>query len=536
MEALHPVQHNGTYDKLNAVVGADVSTFLSTFSAWKGLVLLLCLSWGASTIATSRRVRVEGAPVHGYWGWFEPTWFFKLRYARDAHKWIESGYHKFKDSPFVLRRLDHDITILPTKYVDELRSIPNAKLSRGRANFLEWGDQWAMHSLWSHSEVSIKAISENRNGQMGKYLEAIRKELDYAYEIEMPKGDDWEKVDISHVVSQILVRCIGKMIVGNPACRSEKWLKLGYTEDFVAASLIMRFLPTWTHPLITNIIPQRKRLVNGVQTVREIIAPMIARHEEFNKQRAQGIEVDEEDSMLNWVLDNADEEALKNIAQIVLVMFVPAAHTTSMGIANVLFDLCNRDHPEWVQDLREEISEVTDEFGPIGEKVPVRDWALKLDKLDSFFQESQRLSQPISITPNRYAYQDVTFKDGLTVPKGALIGFVAVHNQIDPEIAPNPEVFDPMRSYRRRMVNAEERQKYMAGQPSKENFAFGYGAQACPGRNYAVAVLKMVLSRIIMDYEFKFPEGQTGPTKYHLMEFIIPDPRARLMMRKRKTA
>lgn len=44
-----------------------------------------------------------------------------------------------------------------------------------------------METLWSHSDVAIKAISENRNNQMGKYLEAVRKELDYALEVELPQ-------------------------------------------------------------------------------------------------------------------------------------------------------------------------------------------------------------------------------------------------------------------------------------------------------------------------------------------------------------
>ncbi|KAI0418906.1 cytochrome P450 [Xylaria grammica] len=530
-----PLLHNGTYDKLNAVLGADVSTFITTFSAWQALVLFLCLSWGISSVSTNRRVKVAGAPVHGYWSWFEPTWFFKMRYAKDAHKTIVSGYHKYKDSPFVLRRQDHDITILPTKYVNELRTIPNAKLSRGRANFLEWGDQWAMHTLWSHSEWPIKAISENRNGQMTKYLEAIRKELDYAYEVEMPQMDDWTEIDIQPVIRKLLVRIIGKMIVGNPACRSEEWLHLGdhFTEDFVAASIIMRLLPKWLHPFFTNIIPQRWRLRKGLKDTRAIVDPAVRRHEEAKKQRAQGKEVDEEDSMLNWVIDNADkDQVLEALPQIVLVMFVPAAHTTAMAISNVLFDLCS--HPEWADKLHAEVADVTKEFGPVGEKLPVKDWTGKLEFLDSFFQESQRMSQPISITPNRYAYEDVTFKDGLTIPKGALVGFVAVHNQIDPEIAPNPEVFDPTRCLRKRHSAPEEKDKHLAGQPSKENFAFGFGSQACPGRNYAVAVLKMVLSRMLTDYEFKFKPGDAKPKKYHLMEFIIPDPTATLMMRKRK--
>jgi hypothetical protein len=68
----------------------------------------------------------------------------------------------------------------------------------------EWGDQWAMHTLWSHSEWPIKAISENRNGQLGKYLECIRKEFDYAYPVEMPQVDG--KCGLGAVK-----RCLAKM-------------------------------------------------------------------------------------------------------------------------------------------------------------------------------------------------------------------------------------------------------------------------------------------------------------------------------------
>jgi hypothetical protein len=51
-----------------------------------------------------------------------------------------------------------------------------------------------MNTLWSHSEVPIKAISENRNDQMGKYLEAVRKELDYALEMEVPAAEGRPKI------------------------------------------------------------------------------------------------------------------------------------------------------------------------------------------------------------------------------------------------------------------------------------------------------------------------------------------------------
>lgn len=93
-----------------------------------------------------------------------------------------------------------------------------------------------------------------------------------------------------------------------------------------------------------------------------------------------------------------------------------------------------------------------------------------------------------------------------------------------------------MRSYRKRQASAEEATKHLAGQPALENLTFGFGSQACPGRNIAVSVLKMVVARLLSDYEFKFNEHQAKPSNIYLLEFIIPDPKAKIMMRKRRAA
>ncbi|PNP47762.1 hypothetical protein THARTR1_10447 [Trichoderma harzianum] len=500
---------------LEPLFNSPIADIISTLTIWQGVVLFLCLFWGYSSLQVHRRIKVPGAPVHGYFSWFEPTWLLQLRYAKDAHKIIASGYEKYntKNKPFVLRRQDLDVTVLPTKYIEELRTIPNAKLSRGKANFMEWGDQWAMKTLWSHSEIPIKAISENRGGQQGRYLEVMRKEFEYALEAEMPKVHDWTEIDIQPVIQKILGRIVGKMIVGDPACRSPEWLDLAehFTEDF------------------------RWRLRKRLYETRNITGPCVARHEEAKRRKSQGLDVEEDDNMVAWMLDNAPDKkyVLDNLPILILVILVPAAHTTAMAISNLLFHLC--EHPEWDEILLKEIVDVTKQFGAIGEQLPVKDWVPKLELLDSFFNESQRLSQPLSITPNRYALESVTFKDGLHIPKGTLLGWVSIHNQVNPEIAANPEQFDGMRSYQKRRSSPDEANKHLAGQPSLENLSFGYGSQACPGRVIAVSMLKMIVSRLLRDYEFKFGEGQAKPSNIHLLEFIIPDPKAKVTIRKRRT-
>lgn len=218
---------------------------------------------------------------------------------------------------------------------------------------------------------------------------------------------DWTEIDIQKVIQMILVRMVGKMIVGKEACRSPEWIDLAqhFTEDFVTASIIMRLLPKWMHPIVTNLIPQRWRLRKRLAGARKITDPAVARHREIKRMMAEGVAVDEEDNMLGWLLDNIPNQKylMENLPTIVLVILVPAAHTTAMGISNLLFHLC--EYPEWDAKLFNEIVNVNKRFGPIGQQLAVKDWTPKLELLDSFFNESQRLSQPLS---SKFYYKKIS--------------------------------------------------------------------------------------------------------------------------------
>lgn len=196
----------------------------------------------------------------------------------------------------------------------------------------------------------------------------------------------------------VLARIVGKMIVGNPACRSPEWMDLAehFTEDFVAASILMRLIPKWLHPLVTNLIPQRRRLLKRLQEAAKVTEACVAQFKEAKTKKAQGLEVNDEENMVAWLLENVEDQEylLKNLEKIVVVMLVPAAHTTAMGISNLLFDLC--DNLEWDAKLHDEIVNVTKEHGKIGENLQMKEWVTKLELLDSFFNESQRLSNPLA--------------------------------------------------------------------------------------------------------------------------------------------
>jgi cytochrome P450 len=44
---------------------------------------------------------------------------------------------------------------------------------------------------------------------------------------------------------------------------------------------------------------------------------------------------------------------------------------------------------------------------------------------------------------------------------------------------------------------------------NETNLGFGYGRHACPGRFFATNEIKMILSRMILDYDIKMPGDAT---------------------------
>jgi cytochrome P450 len=90
-----------------------------------------------------------------------------------------------------------------------------------------------------------------------------------------------------------------------------------------------------------------------------------------------------------------------------------------------------------------------------------------------------------------------------------------------------------MRSYRKRHETGELN-KHWAALPEKEYMKFGFGRQACPGRHFAVGAVKIVMVRLLSEFEFKFPKDKGRPKTFTMDEYCFVDPTSKLMIRKRR--
>lgn len=270
------------------------------------------------------------------------------------------------------------------------------------------------------SNLHFRVLQNKLTAELPKYLDIAKTELDYGWAQDIPQPDgsssrftmtryrltdvriEWMEVDIQHMMRMCVARMSAKIFLGHPACRNIEWLKLSidFSIDLFACAFLFRMFPPILHPFVCPFLPPRWKIARNLKKAQNIIGPLMEKHKRCASSREAGLtgpELDEDDTLLNWMMDNGTEKEnrLEEMATRQSILTLASIHTTSMGVANILFDLCA--NPEWFPVLREEIAEVEKDLGKIGERpgIGAKQWLPRLEKMDSFFLESQRFNPPI---------------------------------------------------------------------------------------------------------------------------------------------
>ncbi|KAI0195209.1 cytochrome P450 [Xylaria flabelliformis] len=450
---------------------------------------------------------------------------------------VASGYKKFQERPFVVRRYDADITILPHKYLSEMRLMPAEKLSAVRVQVKNMAHKYTKTSFLMDSDLHFRVLQNKLTPELPKYLDMVKKEISNACATTLPQTDDWTEVGIQPLMRMVVARITSAVMVGYPVARDPEWLNLiiDYPGDMLEVAYTLRRFPPWMHYFVALFLPARYRLASKYKVALRILSPVMNKLARLKRLGSDGIETvaEEDDTLLNWMLDRGDEKETRyeEMAARQVLLSLASIHTTSMTVSNILYDLC--EHPEWFSVLRAEIEATANELGPMGSKVGIVQWLFKLEKMNSFIVETQRLRPPIILSPQREAMEPLTLSDGTYIPKGSRISWAAYNHINSHAVTPDPENFDPMRSYRKRHAAPDERNKHLAGQTDVNNLTFGYGKLACPGRAFAISEVQMILVKILMDFDFKFPTGKGRPKDMFADEQMFPDPSATIMIRRR---
>ena len=290
--------------------------------------------------------------------------------------------------------------------------------------------------------------------------------------------------------------------------------------------VILRLFPVWTHYCLSWLLPSTYRGHRYIRNAKKLLVPEI----EGRREAAAAGKPTDNNNLLSWMMEIASEQEsdAASLSHLEVVMSLASIHTSQMNAVHVLYDLVVR--PEYIEPIREEIREVSKEEGAWmkWEKSSFT----KLRKLDSFMRESQRFNPPTLLSMHRVMLQNHQFADGVTIPRNAHVSMAVNAIQNDPETTPEPGIFDGLRYYNLRQREGESH-LHQFSTTQEKILNFGHGANSCPGRFFASLEIKIILVRLIMDYEYKFPDGKGRPENLKAHEFIFPNPEGELLMRRR---
>lgn len=77
----------------------------------------------------------------------------------------------------------------------------------------------------------------------------------------------------------------------------------------------------------------------------------------------------------------------------------------------------------------------------------------------------------------------------------------------DPTIFPEPHTFDGHRYRRMRSEHKDAESSMIMGMSTIDSLGFGLGNQACPGRFFAVNNMKLIMAKLLTQFELTLEES-----------------------------
>ncbi|KAH6618782.1 cytochrome P450 monooxygenase-like protein [Boeremia exigua] len=448
-------------------------------------------------------------------------------YLSSAKKMYIEGYEKFKDSVYRIASSDgEDSVVVPTSLLPELRKLPDDVLSFPRA--VDKTMETKYTKLLTESHLVVHSVRSDLTPALGRMNPIVREEVDTCVDKYMPDCSDWTEVYIYKTIVDIVAQVSGRVFVGPGLCEDPEYLDCAtnYTMDLIDSVTAIKQLRPWLRPFMAPRTPEIRRLRQREKKLTEYLHPLIRQR----REAAKDPNWEKPDDMTQWMLDRSEGENMpvEQYAQCQLGLIFAAIHTTSLTATNIFYTLAAT--PEYIGPLRDEIRSVLAEHnGEITTKA-----LQQMEKLDSYMKEVNRFFPPGMTSFGRRVLKGITLSNGQYIPPGVVVEVPSVAVYSDSALWPDSGTFDGLRHYKlRRSGAATDHARNQFVTTNEQNLAFGYGRHACPGRFFAANEIKMIVAKMVLEYDIKMPDGLTE--RYAQIEIgrnIAPNPTKALLFRK----
>jgi len=212
--------------------------------------------------------------------------------------------------------------------------------------------------------------------------------------------------------------------------------------------------------------------------------------------------------MLDLLLEETGPDKLTDrqiLEHVKTVLF--AGHHTTTSLLTFLF-LCLADQPTVLARVRKEIKDV------IGNSLDIANAHVnKLPYLTAIIRETLRMYSPVAKVARSVDCDTELMGEFLPAGTNVDVCMSAIH--MDPAYWPEPEKFDP--------------ERWMPGSATPANIKaympFIHGPRNCIGSKFFMMEAKVILCKILPQFDFNMPQEQLKATKRALHFTIKPDPK-----------
>ncbi|KAI3621172.1 cytochrome p450 [Moniliophthora roreri] len=467
-----------------------------------------------------------------------------ISFLFNSKKIILEGYEKHRGKVFKIPLVDRwHILVSGASLVDDLKKAPEDVLSfQEGANVTVQTDHTFGTSI-RQDPYHISVIQGSLTRNLGDKILDLRKEAvaSFGDEIPITEGNlyrlvdvrscsvrasvrlEWTSYPVWDAVMNIVARTSNRVYVGLPLCRNAEYININkyFTVQVVISAQIINLFPSFLKGLVGQYLtPVPGSIKRASQYLQPIIEKRLRRVQEEGSEYSG-----KPNDLLSWLIDEATNEERRNVQDLVrrvLTVNFASIHSTTMACVNFLY--CLAAHPQYVDELREEVESIVEEEG--WTKASLQ----RMRKLDSFLKESERYSGSMGVVLNRMVLKDFTFSDGTTVPTGSMVGVPGYALHHDESYYPDPNQFIPSRFAK---LQSHDESKHQLVSLSSDYTLFGVGRHACPGRFFAASELKIIIAHALLTYDLRFANEGVIPDSMWFGIYSTPNRNGKILFRKR---
>ncbi|KAI3325750.1 cytochrome P450 [Xylariaceae sp. AK1471] len=492
-----------------------------------GIAILLAVAWVVQELFFTVRYPSNLPRIGGKSRFSLRT---RWRYHTDAlglYKEVYESYSKKGKTVLVPGLGFHDDVILPPTALRWLQRQPEHLVSAAAAQNEVIQPYYGFgHDKFADDPWSGLLVKTDLNAVLENVCAAMNDELGLA--IDSHFGTDtkaWKDVHLMPTIRLIVAQAATRFTLGgSPAgrklCRNEAYLKacLDITDALVINAGLGSASPKLLRPLLGRLggISAKRQMKDLEKYFEPVYRERMRILEEEAANPGMKTPEDHLQIMLRFALKERRDEALSlhDMTKRLCIANFGSMHQTTIQIVNMLLNILDSDAEfNTISTLRDEVARVLGADKTAGWN---KSRVAAMMRADSVARETLRLyAFGLRAVSRKVVGDGLVTDDGIALPKGSMVSFIAYWTQTDGDTFSDPFKYDPFRFSRAREAEMDEQGKPGLTSLSfvstgLQNLAFSHGKHACPGRFLVDFELKMIIAHVLMNYDVEFPPEYNG--------------------------